>query len=140
MAGDARRLVEHRPQPLVDLLDGGELRLAVLEPLRISAAQTGQRIAEIGKRGGGKSDGSKATSLAECGQGGPPASSSGTFSRQGPSRGHSRGRSTSARLHMFDLQIIIECTFARIHFCKSSGSANLHMFKFADALMIANLH
>src|SRR5439155_18380451 len=69
MAGDAGRLVEHRTQALVDLLDCGELRLAVVELLRISGAQAGQRIAEIGDRGGGKDDGSKATSHAKCGHG-----------------------------------------------------------------------
>src|SRR5438132_5471464 len=51
-----------------------------------------------------------------------------TASAPGP-----RAPSTSARLHVLDLESIIECKAALIHFYRDSSSEDLHSFKFAAA-------
>src|SRR5205807_73425 len=58
-----------------------------------------------------------------------------TASAPGP-----RAPSTSAHLHMLDLESIIECKAALIQFYRGLSSEDLHSFKFAVAQTSADLH
>src|SRR3989442_13223740 len=69
----------------------------------------------------------------------PPASSRRGVEVAASARGP-RARSTGAHLHMLDLESIIECKAALIHFYRDLSSEDLHSFKFAAAQTSADLH